>query len=660
MTPQDQIYSVPTNLGLAKMAYAQANGLSVNITHMAIGDGNGALVSPDATWPGLAREVHRAQLNQLYQHDQNPNWLVAELVLPAEVGGWTIREIALYDAAGDLIYIGNHAEQYKPIQSQGSDETKTIRMVILVSNTSTVTLKTDPTTVLATVDYVQREFAKLDYKQSARFATKGNISLQGLGVQAGGDWSAALTAGDRVFVRSQTSAKENGIYIAAGGVWVRASDADASVEVTAGLVISVEQGATLADTIWQLITDNPIVIGTTELTFRDITDGFARLLSPTFVGTPTAPTPAQFNNSLSLMTTAFAKRMGVEFSGLNSISATTALTNAYVGGVVSAASAAAINVTLPPTAGVPHGAMILLANAGTGAATLLGSGADLTTSQSGSTVSIVLGLGDTALLVKVTGEWRLEGGSVALKYAAVMAGANWTTQPQHANDKSFATTEFVKRSGLTFGAIESTVGARTMTPADAGKLFVIGSTAPITLPLASSMPQGSVITFFIYSAGYVPTFVRSGADVFSAGVGNITSYTPKSTGYITFVNETSGIWEITGCGALDQLSGFGATFTANGRQKLPSGLIEQWVTGSSDANGVMSLALPQQFPNGILGGMANEANPGAWGSTSVSVWAFDLAASSLSTAVARVRSIVGAGGPVVGNGIAGRIRVWGY
>ena len=154
MTPADQIYSLPTNTGAAKLAYAMANNLTVQISHMAIGDGNGAVVNPTAAAPGLVREVHRAQLNQLYQHPDNPNWLVAELVIPAEVGGWTIREIGLYDVDGDLIFVGNHAEQYKPVQSQGSDETKTVRMVILVSSVAAVTLKTEPSTVMATIKFV--------------------------------------------------------------------------------------------------------------------------------------------------------------------------------------------------------------------------------------------------------------------------------------------------------------------------------------------------------------------------------------------------------------------------------------------------------------------------------------------------------------------------
>lgn len=173
MTPADPIYSLPTSVGTAKLAYAMANNLTVQISHMAIGDGNGAPVNPTAAWPALAREVHRAQLNQLYQHPDNPNWLVAELVIPAEVGGWTIREIALYDVAGDLIFIGNHAEQYKPVQSQGSDETKTIRMVILVSEVATVTLKTDPTTVMATIKLVNDSIAAAATEATQQEAEEG-------------------------------------------------------------------------------------------------------------------------------------------------------------------------------------------------------------------------------------------------------------------------------------------------------------------------------------------------------------------------------------------------------------------------------------------------------------------------------------------------------
>ncbi|MFU6379092.1 phage tail protein [Metapseudomonas otitidis] len=207
MTPQDQIYSVATKVGAAKLSYAIANRLTVKIRSMAVGDGNGAVVNPDSAWTALRREVHRSPLNSLIQHPDNPNWLVAELAIPPEIGGWTIREIGLYDEDGDLIFVGNHAEQYKPVQSQGSDETKVVRMVILVSDLASVTLKTDPSTVMATL-------AAVDAKLAAHVAAADPHSKYLLRSAVGADagplaWLglAAGTASALTFSLASTEAK---------------------------------------------------------------------------------------------------------------------------------------------------------------------------------------------------------------------------------------------------------------------------------------------------------------------------------------------------------------------------------------------------------------------------------------------------------------------
>lgn len=109
--------------------------------------------------------------------------------------------------------------------------------------------------------------ATKDYKASVRFTTTGNIALAGLGTQVGGDWGVALTAGDRIFPKDQTTGSQNGIYIANAGAWTRATDFDASSEVSAGMVVAVEEGVTLADTQWMLTTNDPIILGTTALVF---------------------------------------------------------------------------------------------------------------------------------------------------------------------------------------------------------------------------------------------------------------------------------------------------------------------------------------------------------------------------------------------------------
>tara|TARA_R110000823_G_scaffold187042_8_gene319333 strand:+ start:440 stop:1153 length:714 start_codon:yes stop_codon:yes gene_type:complete len=214
MTENDQIYSLPTTIGQAKLTYALATQQTVNISAMAVGDGGGDLVEPDSGDDALVNEVYRAQLNHLYQHADNPNWLVAEMVIPAEVGGWTIRELLLIDDDGDPIFIGNHPEQYKPLQSQGSDETKTIRMVVLVSDVASVTIKTDPTTVFATVklvdDRTAAHAASRDHPDATTTA-KGFVRLANNQTGAAGESTThALTpASGKALVDQQLSGYGN-------------------------------------------------------------------------------------------------------------------------------------------------------------------------------------------------------------------------------------------------------------------------------------------------------------------------------------------------------------------------------------------------------------------------------------------------------------------
>ncbi|WP_240995104.1 phage tail protein [Pseudomonas viridiflava] len=266
-----QFFATLTNVGAAKQANADALGVPWKIAQMGVGDANGADPIPSATQKQLINERRRAPLNQLKVDPANNAIIIAEQVIPAEVGGFWIREIGLYDADGDLVAVANCAPSFKPLLAQGSGRTQVVRINLLVSNTSNVELRIDPSVVLATRDLVERriqeELAKLDNKQSVRVATTGPINLVGLQSVDG----VATAANDRVLVKNQASGRENGIYsVVAGGAWVRVIDADASVEVTPNLMVSVEQGDTLFDTLWQLTTNAPIILGTTALVFEQV------------------------------------------------------------------------------------------------------------------------------------------------------------------------------------------------------------------------------------------------------------------------------------------------------------------------------------------------------------------------------------------------------
>ncbi|EMF9517914.1 phage tail protein [Escherichia coli] len=159
--------TVITTTGAAKLAAATApGGRKVNITTMAVGDGGGKLPVPDAGQTGLIHEVWRHALNKISQDKRNSNYIIAELVIPPEVGGFWMRELGLYDDAGMLIAVANMAESYKPALAEGSGRSQTCRMVIIVSSVASVDLTIDTTTVMATQDYVDDKIA--EHEQSRR------------------------------------------------------------------------------------------------------------------------------------------------------------------------------------------------------------------------------------------------------------------------------------------------------------------------------------------------------------------------------------------------------------------------------------------------------------------------------------------------------------
>ena len=150
-------FTILTSVGEAKLANATALGETVKFTELALGDGNGSLPTPTQSQTSLINEVRRKTLNSVSVDEDNPNWVMCEQVIPEDVGGWTIREVGIYDADGDLIAVGNFPETYKPILEEGSGRTQTIRVVLQISSTSTVELKIDPSVVLATREYVDKQ-----------------------------------------------------------------------------------------------------------------------------------------------------------------------------------------------------------------------------------------------------------------------------------------------------------------------------------------------------------------------------------------------------------------------------------------------------------------------------------------------------------------------
>ena len=181
--------------------------------------------------------------------------------------------IALSKLATDPLARANHTgTQTASTISDFDTQVRTNRLDQMAAPTGSVSLNSQKITNLATPTastdaatkgYVDGLTVGLDFKTSVRAATTADISLTGEQTIDG----VSVVTGDRVLVKDQSDAGDNGIYVCAAGAWSRSGDADSSAEVTAGMFTFVTEGTTNGDTGWVLSTNDTITLGTTDLTF---------------------------------------------------------------------------------------------------------------------------------------------------------------------------------------------------------------------------------------------------------------------------------------------------------------------------------------------------------------------------------------------------------
>lgn len=146
--------TIHTALGLAAISAAVAAGSPINLTHMGVGDGNGAPVILSESQTALVRERYRGTVNRVYQSPEHDGAFVAEFVVPASSGGFTMRELGIYTADGTLFAVGNLPDTYKPAAGSGAFSDAVVRMVFRVSNAEIVTVVVDPNVAMATQQWV--------------------------------------------------------------------------------------------------------------------------------------------------------------------------------------------------------------------------------------------------------------------------------------------------------------------------------------------------------------------------------------------------------------------------------------------------------------------------------------------------------------------------
>ncbi|HBH9839736.1 TPA: phage tail protein [Escherichia coli] len=276
--------TVITTAGAAKLAAATTpGGRKVNITTMAVGDGGGKLPVPDAGQTGLIHEVWRHALNKISQDKRNSNYIIAELVIPPEVGGFWMRELGLYDDAGTLIAVANMAESYKPALAEGSGRSQTCRMVIIVSSVASVELTIDTTTVMATQDYVDDKIA--EHEQSRRHP------------------DASLTA--KGFTQLSSATNSISETLAATPKAVKAAYDLANGKYTAQDATTARKGLVQLSSATNSTSETLAATPKAVKTVMDETNKKAPLNSPALTGTPTTPTARQGTNNTQIANTAF-------------------------------------------------------------------------------------------------------------------------------------------------------------------------------------------------------------------------------------------------------------------------------------------------------------------------------------------------------------------
>ncbi|CTU86521.1 tail fiber protein [Escherichia albertii] len=241
------------------------------------------LPTPDPAQTKLINQKRIAPLNLLSVDPNNQSQIIAEQIIPENEGGFWIREIGLYDDEGVLIAVANCPETYKPQLQEGSGRTQTIRMILVVTNTEAITLKIDPSVVLATRKYVDDKIS--EHEQSRRHP------------------DASLTV--KGFTQLSSAINSESETLAATPKAVKAAYDLANGKYTAQNATTTQKGIVQLSSATNSTSETLAATPKAVKAVMDETNKKAPLNSPALTGTPTTPTAPQGTNSTQIASTAF-------------------------------------------------------------------------------------------------------------------------------------------------------------------------------------------------------------------------------------------------------------------------------------------------------------------------------------------------------------------
>ena len=416
-------YTLLTNIGQAKIANAIALGQQVDWVEMAVGDGNGNPTTPTEGQTALVNEVYRAGINQLTVDDVNPNYIVAEMVIPTNVGGWSVNEVGIFDDDGNMVAVANFPATYKPELEEGSGRDLVVRIIIQVTNASVVTLKTDPAIVLASQKWVIDNYVKKT--DHATETARGVIEI------ATTTEAQAMTDDQRAITPKKLG--------------------DVTATETRRGIIEI---ATAAEAV--ALTDDQRALTPKKLD-EALMGGNGRAL-----------TPAQFDNSTKIATTEFVKRQGMQSRSFIVIDSATTLTEAHAGASIFMSGNTSYTVTLPLAETMPPGARIEFFFSSTaGTQTIQRQGSDIIyLGGAGTHTSVAGSIGDSITFVTNGANWYGVSGSLQMGKASAFGNF------MNANGYQKLPSGLIIQWGTTaqFGSLTS---------------GIVTSTLPITFPNAA-------------------------------------------------------------------------------------------------------------------------------------------------------------------------------
>lgn len=176
MATDKSYYTILTNIGKAKIANASLVGEKVDFAKIQLGDGAGSEYNPTEEQTVLKNVVWEGNVGNVKTDEDLANCLILESLIPANAGGFIVREIGYLDTEGNLLAISKYRSAYKPRLEDGAVIDMKVKTIFVVSNVNNIELKIDPTIIFATLKDLQDLDAKIDNVNTKIDTTKTELT----------------------------------------------------------------------------------------------------------------------------------------------------------------------------------------------------------------------------------------------------------------------------------------------------------------------------------------------------------------------------------------------------------------------------------------------------------------------------------------------------